>query len=98
MFPYLPQKSRCNKRLRAALPLVKRMIRELALDSEFRTETVWITESTPVRAACRARPSSAPTWRATHIDKSFASSKTFEKDLAQRVLQWTLKIRRRGPG
>ena len=27
MFPYLPQQSGCNKRLRSALPLVKRMIR-----------------------------------------------------------------------
>ncbi|WP_369199170.1 IS982 family transposase [Streptomyces djakartensis] len=48
MFPYLPQQSGYNKRLRAAFPLVKRMIRELARDSDFWTDTVWITDSTPV--------------------------------------------------
>ncbi len=49
LFPYLPQRSGYNKRLRAALPLVQRMIRELATDSDFWTDTVWITDSTPVR-------------------------------------------------
>ncbi|MEU9111377.1 IS982 family transposase [Streptomyces sp. NPDC048483] len=48
LFPYLPQQSGYNKRLRAALPRVKRMIRELAMDSDFWTDTVWITDSTPV--------------------------------------------------
>lgn len=48
MFPYLPQRAGYDKRLRAALPLVKRMIRELARDSDFWTDTVWITDSTPV--------------------------------------------------
>ncbi|OKI18597.1 IS982 family transposase [Streptomyces sp. CB03911] len=48
LFLYLPQQSGYNKRLRAALPLVKRVIRELAMDSDFWTDTVWITDSTPV--------------------------------------------------
>ncbi|MFJ4190542.1 hypothetical protein [Kitasatospora sp. NPDC089509] len=48
LFPNLPQQSGYDKRLRAALPLVKRMIRELATDSDFWTDTVWITDSTPV--------------------------------------------------
>ena len=48
MFPYLPRRAGCNKRLRAALPLIKRMIGELAMDSDFRTDTMWITDSTPV--------------------------------------------------
>jgi hypothetical protein len=48
MFPYLPQRAGYNKRLRAALPLIKRMIRELAMDTDFWTDTVWITDSTPV--------------------------------------------------
>jgi Transposase DDE domain len=48
MFPYLPQRAGYNKRLRAALPLVKRVIRELAQDSDFWTDTVWIVDSTPV--------------------------------------------------
>jgi hypothetical protein len=51
MFPYLPQRSGYHKRLRAALPLVKRMIRELGRDSDFWTDTVWITDSTPVPCA-----------------------------------------------
>jgi hypothetical protein len=34
MFPYLPQRAGYNKRLRSVLPLVKRMIRELAMDSD----------------------------------------------------------------
>jgi hypothetical protein len=48
MFPYLPQQSGYNKRLRAALPLVKRMIRELAMDSDLWFDNHWIVDSTPV--------------------------------------------------
>jgi hypothetical protein len=48
MFPYLPQRSGYHKRLRAALPLVKRMIRELARDSDFWFDNHLITDSTPV--------------------------------------------------
>jgi hypothetical protein len=48
MFPYLPQRAGYNKRLRSALPLVKRMIRELATDSDFWFDNHWIVDSTPV--------------------------------------------------
>jgi hypothetical protein len=48
MFPYLPQRAGYNKRLRSALPLVKRLIRELAMDSDFWFDNHWITDSTPV--------------------------------------------------
>jgi hypothetical protein len=48
MFPYLPGRPGYNKRLRAALPLVKRIIRLLARDTDFWHDTVWITDSTPV--------------------------------------------------
>jgi hypothetical protein len=48
MFPYLPQRPGYHKRLRAALPLVKRMIRELGQDSDFWFDNHWITDSTPV--------------------------------------------------
>jgi DDE family transposase len=48
MFPYLPDRPGYNKRLRAALPLVKRIIRMLAVDTDFWGDTVWITDSTPV--------------------------------------------------
>lgn len=55
MFPYLPQQSGYNKRLRSALPLVKRIIRELATDTAFWFDDVWITDSTPVECG-RSRP------------------------------------------
>jgi len=55
MFPYLPQQSGYNKRLRSALPLIKRIIRELAADTAFWFDTVWITDSTPVECG-RSRP------------------------------------------
>ncbi|MER5918188.1 IS982 family transposase [Streptomyces sp. NPDC001982] len=48
MFPYLPQRVGYNKRLRAALPLVKRVIRELARGSDFWFDNHWIADSTPV--------------------------------------------------
>lgn len=48
MFPYLPQQSGYNKRLRAAFPLIKRTIRELAISSDFWFDNHWITDSTPV--------------------------------------------------
>ncbi|MET8438068.1 IS982 family transposase [Streptomyces sp900116325] len=48
MFPYLPQRAGYNKRLRSALGLVKRLIRELVMDSDFWFDNHWITDSTPV--------------------------------------------------
>jgi hypothetical protein len=48
MFPYRPQRPGYNKRLRAALPLVKRAIQLLARDTDFWLDNVWITDSTPV--------------------------------------------------
>ncbi|MER6048423.1 IS982 family transposase [Streptomyces sp. NPDC001793] len=48
MFPYLPQQSGYNKRLRAALPLVKKAIRILATDTDFWFDNHWIVDSTPV--------------------------------------------------
>ncbi|MFI8004550.1 hypothetical protein [Streptomyces sp. NPDC086010] len=48
MFPYLPQRAGCDKRLRTALSLVKRMIRVLAMDSDFWFDNHCITDSTPV--------------------------------------------------
>ena len=55
MFPYLPHQPGYNKRLRAALPLVKQVIRDLAADSDFWFDTVWIADSTPVECG-RSRP------------------------------------------
>jgi DDE family transposase len=48
LFPYLPGRPGYNKRLRSALPLVKRIIRLLAVDTDFWHDPVWITDSTPV--------------------------------------------------
>ncbi|MFH8553502.1 IS982 family transposase [Streptomyces celluloflavus] len=48
MIPYLPQQSGYNKRLKAALPLVKKAIRMLAADTDFWFDAHWIVDSTPV--------------------------------------------------
>jgi DDE family transposase len=48
MFPYLPQRPGYNKRLRAALPLIKTVIRDLARDSDFWFDNHWIVDSTPI--------------------------------------------------
>jgi len=48
LFPYLPKQSDYNKRLRAALPLLQRMIRLLAFDTDFWFDPHWIIDSTPV--------------------------------------------------
>jgi hypothetical protein len=48
LFPYLPQRPGYNKRLRAALPLIKKAIRDLACDSDFWFDNHWIVDSTPI--------------------------------------------------
>lgn len=48
LFPYLPQQSGYNKRLRAALGLVKRIIRMIARSTDFWLDDCWIVDSTPV--------------------------------------------------
>ncbi|GHC69740.1 hypothetical protein GCM10007079_00580 [Nocardiopsis terrae] len=48
MFPFIPQGPGYNKRLRAALPQIKRLIRLLGTDTDFWYDTVWIADSTPV--------------------------------------------------
>jgi hypothetical protein len=54
-FPYLPGQSGYNKRLRAALPLLKQVLRALAADTDLWTDPVWVVDSTPVECA-RSRP------------------------------------------
>jgi hypothetical protein len=54
-FPYLPGQSGYNKRLRAALPLLRRAIRALARDTDLWTDSTWVVDSTPVECA-RSRP------------------------------------------
>ena len=48
LFPYRLQQSGYNKRLRAALPTIKHMIRSLAVDTDFWFDNHWILDSTPV--------------------------------------------------
>jgi hypothetical protein len=55
MFPYLPERPGYNKRLRAALSLVKQAIQALAADTAFWFDNVWITDSTPMECG-RSRP------------------------------------------
>ena len=50
-FTYLPGQSGYNKRLRAALPLLKTTIRALAVDTDLWRDPVWIVDSTPVECA-----------------------------------------------
>jgi hypothetical protein len=54
-FRYLPGQSGYNKRLRGALPLIKRLIRALAADTDLWSDPVWVIDSTPVECA-RSRP------------------------------------------
>jgi len=54
-FPCLPDQPGYNKRLRAVLPLVKQVIRELAAGSGFWSGDTWIADSTPVECG-RSRP------------------------------------------
>jgi hypothetical protein len=54
-FPYLPGQSGYNKRLRGALPLIKQLIRVLAVDTDLWDDPVWVVDSTPVECA-RSRP------------------------------------------
>jgi hypothetical protein len=52
LFPYLPQQSGYNKRLRGACELIKHMIRMLAQDTSLWSDDVWLADSTPVGCGC----------------------------------------------
>jgi Transposase DDE domain len=54
-FPYLPGQSGYNKRLRAAVPLLKRAIRAVAADTDLWADPMWVVDSTPVECG-RSRP------------------------------------------
>ena len=74
-FPYLPNQPGCNKRLRAALPLIKQTIRDLAIDSDFWFDSVWVADSTPVECG-RSRPTarrSDPNPRVERPTRGFGS-------------------------
>jgi hypothetical protein len=48
LFPYLPKQPGYNKRLRAAVNLLRRVIGVLATDTTWWTDDVWVADSTPV--------------------------------------------------
>jgi len=75
MFPYLPGQPDYNKRLRAALPLVKQMIRVLAADSDFWFDNHWITDSTPVPCGA-SRPTAQRSELAGWAGYGFCASHT----------------------
>ncbi|KOG51578.1 transposase, partial [Streptomyces virginiae] len=52
LFPYVPQQSGCNKRLRGASSLITSMIRILAADTSLWNDDVWPVDSTPVGCGC----------------------------------------------
>jgi len=57
--PYLPGQSGYNKRLRTALPLLKRAIRVLARDIDLWSDTIWVIDSTPIECG-RSRRNPLP--------------------------------------
>ncbi len=64
MFPYLPQQSGYNKRLKAALPLVKKAIRMLAVDTDFWFGTTGSSTRHQCRVGCPGRQRNVRRWRA----------------------------------
>jgi hypothetical protein len=52
-FPYVPGQSGYNKRLRAAVFMIKAVIRHLAAATDTFTDDVWVVDSTPVECAGR---------------------------------------------
>ena len=72
-FPYLPGQSGYNKRLRAALPLLKRVIRMLATDTDLWADSIWLVDSTPVECA-RSRPTVQRSELAGHAGYGYCAS------------------------
>jgi DDE family transposase len=72
-FPYLPGQSGYNKRLRGALPLLKRVIRDLAADTDLWTDPVWLVDSTPVECT-RSRPAAQRSNLAGHAGYGYCAS------------------------
>ncbi|MFJ2033946.1 IS982 family transposase [Streptosporangium sp. NPDC087985] len=48
LFPYLPQQSGYNKRLRRAAGLIRHVVRALAMDTTLWSDDVWVIDSTSV--------------------------------------------------
>ncbi|MEU6038654.1 hypothetical protein ABZ801_24915 [Actinomadura sp. NPDC047616] len=73
--PFVPQQPGYNKRLRAALPQIKRIIRTLAADTGFWHDTIWIADSTPVECG-RSRPTVQRSQMAGWADYGYCRSHT----------------------
>ena len=69
MFPYLPQQSGYNKRLKAALPLVKKAIRMLAVDTDFSFDNWW---AGPDMGIARPTPGSSGAYACTWFARRLA--------------------------
>jgi hypothetical protein len=64
LFPYLPQQSGYNKRLRAAGPLISQAIQRLASATPTSAPVLRLIDSTPVPCGPPERPRTARTWPA----------------------------------
>jgi hypothetical protein len=55
LFPYLPQRSACSKRLRAAAATMQHIIAALTHDCPSWHDDVWLVDSTPVECGRSAK-------------------------------------------
>jgi hypothetical protein len=65
LFPYLPKQPGCNKRLRKAAELLRRVTGVLATDTSIGRDDVWTVDSTPVecgRSRETVKPSDLAGW------------------------------------
>nr|WP_223844473.1 MULTISPECIES: hypothetical protein [Streptomyces] len=56
LFPYPPQQSGYDKRLRKAAELLRRVTRVLATSTSAWSDDVWIVDSTPVECGRSRKP------------------------------------------
>jgi hypothetical protein len=83
LFPYLPDQSGYNKRLRGSAELIRHTIRAVACDTTLWSDDVWVVDSTPIecdRSRQTAKRSDLAGWAtygycASH-SRWFYSSKT----------------------
>jgi hypothetical protein len=64
LFPYLPQQSGYNKRLRRLADTIRWLIGVLARDTALWSDDAWVVDSTPVECGRSGRPRTAQSWPA----------------------------------
>ncbi len=80
LFSYLPQQPGCNKRLRKAADLIRRVTRTLAWDTTLWSDDVWVVDSTPVEGEAERpgsqlfKPCGRSSSRSTRPSKANATS------------------------